>query len=632
MKLKQFFTALFLLIFTLTALYAQADQLTIIHVNDTHSHLVPWGTKNASDIGTTGGIARIATLIGTLKMTSPNPITLHAGDVFGGDFMFNKFYGVPEFQLMAALGFDAMTLGNHEFNYYPTTLVGSLQAAGFPGLFPLLSANLDMTGFPNLDPFVQDYIIKQYGNTKVGIFGLTTEQTNMIANPEPVIITDDSTAAAAIVDTLKAKGCNLIVLLSHLGVLPDQLLAATVPGIDIIVGGHSHTMIPTPIIARNMYTGDTTYIVQADWAGLYVGKLSIEVQGNKVKIADYQLLPVNESVPEEPTTAATITGLKAMVEGDARFGPVYNKIIAEAVSEHPKELGSGEFKDTKLGDLITDALRDTAKTDIAFAANGFIRQNIYPGKLNEADIFQVLPEGLNPVTGYGSGVSRFELDAKNVVVGLEFSVALLEYEDTFFLNVSGLTFDFNSQKQPGTRVDMASIRINGQPLDFMKRYTVAINSDLVELLALTGIDTIYNVETVALSEYGVLREYIKKNSPIDHPGGNRIRDLAKTGVAQYNQPSTVAKSYFIDQNYPNPFNPSTTINYSVPVSGNVRVSIYNSRGQEICVLCETYHQPGEYKINWEGIDQGGNKVSSGVYFYRLKADNVVMARRMVLAK
>ncbi len=623
---------LFLFIFTISLVYGQADVITIIHVNDTHSHLVPWGPKNASDVGTVGGMARMATLIGTIKATTPNTLTLHAGDVFGGDFMFNKFYGVAEFQIMAGLGFDAMTLGNHEFNYYPTTLVGSLQTAGFPGLFPLLSANLDLTGFPMLDPFVQDYIIKQYGNTKVGIFGLTTEQTNMIANPEPVVVTDDSTAAAAMVDTLKAKGCNLIVLLSHLGVLPDQLLAMTVPGIDLIVGGHSHTLLPVPVPVRNLFSGDTTYIVQADWAGTHVGKLTVEVQGDKFKVKEYQLLPVTDAVPAEPTTTAALTGLMAMVESDPRFGPVYSQIMAEARAEHPKELGAGEFKDTKLGDLITDALRDTANTEIAFAANGFIRQNIYPGKLSEADIFQVLPEGLNPETGYGSGVSKFELDAMNIVVGLEFSVALLEYEDTFFLNTSGLTFDFNSKQPPGARVDLTSIRINGQPLNFGKRYSVAINSDLVDMLELTGIDTIYNLEPVAKSEFAVLRDYIKQHSPIDHPGGNRIRDLAKTDVAPEVPLSPVAKSYFIEQNYPNPFNPTTTIHYTVPQAGAVRISIFNLAGQEINVLRNGYHQAGDYEVVWNGMDRTGQKVASGVYFYRLKADQVTMARRMVLTK
>jgi hypothetical protein len=161
---------------------------------------------------------------------------------------------------------------------------------------------------------------------------------------------------------------------------------------------------------------------------------------------------------------------------------------------------------------------------------------------------------------------------------------------------------------------------------------VAINSDLVALLELTGIDTIYNLEPVAKSEFAVLRDYIRQHSPIDHPGGNRIRDLAKTGVAAHNQLSYLAKSYFIEQNYPNPFNPTTTIHYAVPQAGAVRISIFNLAGQEIDVLRNGYHQAGDFEVVWDGIDQAGQKVASGVYFYRLKADQVTMARRMVLTK
>ncbi|MBD3288023.1 T9SS type A sorting domain-containing protein [candidate division KSB1 bacterium] len=489
-----------------------------------------------------------------------------------------------------------------------------------------------MSGFPDLDPFIDDYIIREYGETKVGIFGLTTEQTNIIAHPEPVVITDASAAAMAMVDTLTAKDCDVIIALTHIGDLLDMQLAATVPGIDIIIGGHSHTLIPEPMAVPNMSTGDTTVIVQADWAGTHVGKLTVEVSDQKVKMLDYQMIPVDETVPAEPATAAMLNGLIAMIEADPRYGPAYTAIIAEAAAEHPKELNAGEFKDTKLGDLITDALRDTADTDIAFAANGFIRQNIFPGNLMAADMFQVLPEGLNPETGYGSGVSKFQISGLNIIVGLEFSVAMIEYEDTFFLNVSGLTFDFNSTNPAGSRVDATSIRINGAPVDPQKLYSVAINSDLVGMLSLTGIDTIYNVEPVASSEFLVFKNYIVKNSPIDHPGGERIRDVAKTSVASNDVNAAKAQSYFLERNYPNPFNPTTTISYSVPQASEVRISIFNTLGQEIRVLTDSHHEAGVYKLSWDGRDYTGQQVSSGIYFSRLKAGNVVMARRMILAK
>lgn len=632
MKFK--FTILLPLVFIVftASVVAQPDTLTIIHVNDTHSHLLPWGPKNESGVGTMGGMARIASTIGSLKMTEPNPILLHAGDVFGGDFMFNKFLGVPEFQIMGSLGFDAMTFGNHEFNYYPSTLVNILTNAGFPGLFPLLCANMDYSAFPDFEPFVQDYIIKEYGNTKVGIFGLTTEETNTIAHPEPIVFTSDSAAAARVVTELESEGCDLIICLSHLGVLEDQLLATTVPGIDIIVGGHSHTYVPTPISVTNAFTGDVTHVVQANWAGTHVGRMAIEVNGTDFTLLNYQTIPIDDTVPEEPTTAGIIDGLKNTVESDIRYGPVYSEVIAQAAVEHEQPLGKGEYKDSKVGNLITDALRDTAETDIAFAANGFIRQNLYAGDLTEADIFQVIPEGLNVITGYGSTLSTLEIDGVSIIAGLEFSVALIEYTDTFFLQCSGLTFEFNSSLQPGSRVDYASIQINGQPLDVNARYTVAINSDLVPMLELTGIDTVYNVQEIANSEYAVVREYIKKHSPIDVPGAERIRDVAMTSVDDRDHPAAVQKKFHLSQNYPNPFNPTTSFHYYIPEASDVHISIYNMLGQEIRTLVKAFQSAGNYQLNWDGKNNAGEMAVSGVYFYRMKAGKVIMARKMLLAR
>jgi len=632
MKLKLIFLLLLLGCLMVAPLYSQSDTLTIIHINDTHSHLVPWGPKNINGEGTIGGIARVVSVIGNLKATHPNPILLHAGDIFVGDFMFNKFFGVPELQMMISLGFDALTLGNHEFDLYPPALKTTLQTAGFPGPFPVLSANLDLSGYPDLDPFIQDYTVKEYGNTKVGIFGLTTETTNIESNPAPVVVTSDSAAAVAMVNTLTAEGCDLIIALTHLGVLPEQKLAATIPGIDIIVGGHSHTLIPQPIAVQNMVTGDTTYVLQADWGGSHVGKMTLAVSGGSFNILDYQMIPIDDNVPEEPTTAATVASLIAAIEGDIRYGPVYSQVIAEAATLHGRKLGAGEYKDTKLGNLISDALRDTAKTDIAFAANGFIRQDIYPGDLLEADIFQVLPIGYGLITGYGSAVSTFEIDGYNIIAGLEFSVALIEYQETYFLQASGLTFDFNSNNQSGSRVDIASIRINDQPLDINKRYTVAINSDLIALLDFAGIDTVYNITEIANSEYAVVREYIKKYSPIDHLGGTRIRDLALTSIAKKYQLTEIPRKYFISQNYPNPFNALTTIRFGVPKFSNVEINIYNSVGQLVKRLVNADYQAGTHRIQWDGTNEVNESVGNGLYFVRLMTDDFYQTKKILLLK
>ncbi|HSR18988.1 MAG TPA: metallophosphoesterase, partial [Ignavibacteriaceae bacterium] len=205
--MKKSASLLFLISFlSIHNLFAQ-DTLTILHLNDTHSTLSPIGPRNESLQGTQGGIARAATVIGLTKMSEPNVLTLHAGDVFIGDLFFNVYFGVAEFQLLNSLGLDAMTVGNHEWDLTPAALLGALQNSFLPGEgFPLLSSNLI---FPIniVHDTLQDYIstitIKEMGKFKVGIFGLTTPEANVTSLPGPYFIDANIVEiAAAMVDTL----------------------------------------------------------------------------------------------------------------------------------------------------------------------------------------------------------------------------------------------------------------------------------------------------------------------------------------------------------------------------------------------------------------------------------------------
>lgn len=190
--MKRFFLIINLFLISLLGIgnsFAQVDTLTILHVNDTHSTLSPLGPRTNDMQGTQGGIARAASVIGEARMSDPNVLVLHAGDVFIGDLFFNKFFGVPEFQLMKELGFDAMTVGNHEYDLTPSTLDDALRASFNPGDgFPLLSANsvLDDPSVADLKNYISPYTIKQLGNIKVGIFGLTTPEANVLSQPAPV--------------------------------------------------------------------------------------------------------------------------------------------------------------------------------------------------------------------------------------------------------------------------------------------------------------------------------------------------------------------------------------------------------------------------------------------------------------
>ncbi len=700
---------------------AQVDTLTILHLNDTHSHLLPYGPKDGAGNWTWGGMARIATLVGMNRLSANKVMLLHAGDFFTGDFMFQKYLGIAELEIMKGLGYDALELGNHEFDLYPSTLEFVLNQAGFPGSgFPVLCANLDISGDPALGNFVKPYTIKEYNGLKVGIFGLLTEFTNQNSNPSPVVVLPALANAQAWVDTLEAHNCDLIILLSHLGSDYDQLIASTVSGINIIVGGHSHTFIGSPIQIGN------TLIVQAGEFGRYLGKLTLYLNNKTIQTWNYELQSVDTSVPEEPTIAFMVGQLAAGVEADSRFGPVYTQVIAQANTEIGKPLGTGLFKDNALGNLISDALRGKTGTDIAFHPQGFSSQTIYKGAVKGADIFQAIPYGFDQASGLGLKLATFETDGMSIIHGLEFSVYYLPVMEDFFLHCSNFSYAYNSTSAPGSRVDYSTIMVNGDPLNPYSNYTITVPDGVVPFLNQIPGFQINNLQITDYFMYTVVKDFVISHSPASYYTEGRVIDLAllsdplkgtlalsdviglylENGLIDNHGIATSLKSqlgevysylqvgnleealgslkafqnhvkaqsgkhissvaadqliylsgklresivnsstlteksdegeanpegFGLLQNHPNPFNPQTEIAYSLPEGTKVKLEVYNLLGQKVKVLVDEYQNAGIKKVVWDGRNERGEKVSSGIYFYRLDAGNNVQTKKMSLLK
>ena len=605
---------------------AQTDTLTILHVNDTHSHLVPWGPK-VDGVGMYGGIARAATLIGQLMAIESNPLLLHGGDIFVGDFMFNKYLGVAELQLMQAMGFDAMVLGNHEFDIYPSTLEYVLSQAGFPGPFPILSANLDMSAEPNLVPFVDPYTIKDYGDLRVGIFGLTTEETNLISNPTPVIVESSLDAAVEMVDTLNAHGCDIIICLSHLGYLVDQILASMTTGIDVIVGGHSHTKLSEVVQIGN------TYIVQAECFYKYVGKLRLGIDASVVQVLDYELLPVDNTVPEESTVAATVQTLIAGVESDSRYGPVYTDTVVVIGSTLWKAIDFSHpdgYMDTPLGNMVADAYRDTTHTDIALVPQGFLSQDIYEGWLTGADIFQAIPYGYDPISGYGFKLATFTVRGDTLWGGLTATVALMPYSDTFLLNPSGMSYVYDSGSVPPV---VTGILVGGQPLNPSAYYTVTTSDAVAGFLDYFGL-TVSNLVITDLIEYNIVKQFLVDNPGMTYAPEGRVIDSAFVVGVEPMVSAQLPKTILLAQNYPNPFNPETVIRYQLPSLSPTLTSlkIFNTLGQEVRILVDEAQPAGSYRAIWDGKNNQGEAVATGVYIYLLQTGNETLSKKMVLLR
>ncbi len=496
-----------------SVVFSQPDTITILHINDSHSTLEAIGPRDNNYHGTMGGISRIATLVGLTRMTEPNVLFLHAGDISIGDIFFNKYFHVPELQLLGSFGLDAMTLGNHEFDLGPEVLLGSLQYA-YPNpsdVFPLLSANSDFSDptISGLQNYVHPYVIKQYGNTKVGIFGLTTPATNLISNPSPVIISDDlATIAYATVQTLRnVELCDVVILLSHLGVAIDQQLASNIPGIDIIVGGHDHYKYESPISITNPF-GGTTLIVQARSNYMYAGKMKLVFEAGTLNLIDYQLIPIDTNIPQEPTVQAIVANMITDIE--TFYGiPFYTQPMGYSFAyfeEEARDLIKLGSHDTPAGNLVADAFKVYTGTDIAFQAGGSIALPLWEGIFTPSDIFRLNGYGFNMVNTLGFQLVTFNMVGAALIAGLEFGLADIELSDEFMIQCSGIEYTYDATKPQGSRV--VSVKINNQPVDPAATYSITANEMVIGILDYLAIPyTDLNVLT-GVTEFEAVSQYV----------------------------------------------------------------------------------------------------------------------------
>ena len=633
---------LFILIFILFSgvIYAQNTHITIVHINDTHSHLDAFGPKDQLHDGTIGGIGKAATIIKSIRLSEPNVLFLHAGDFSVGDFFYNKYFGVPELQMLAVLGCNALTVGNHEFDLGPFNLLTVLQQGFQTDTFPLLSANLDMTGLPQLETFVHPYIIKNISGVKIGIFGMTIP--NPLNNPSPVIVENNFPEIAnATVSALQSAGANVVIMLSHLGYSNDSALAVNIPGINFIVGGHDHYVFTQPKVLYNP-GGFNTYIVQAGADYEFVGKLKFTFNNGTITFNSYNLIPADIHVPPDPGIQMNVDYLKdgiILQYGDAYYTKVgtAKRDILMIPNAHNKH-----YKDTPMGNLVTDSYRNKTHTDISVTANGLMAQIIYKGFINASDVFHVVPYGFDTTTGYGLHLVKMKLTGAEFIKGLEYSLSKSDIMNDYFVQVSGLKFQYDPAKPSGHKVIMKSVKIDHKKIKLNKPYTLTVNELLYSILMQAGI-VVTNTVVTPIPEYIALRDYIAKIKNVDYESEGRISQK-QTGHHGHDEDEdadyvydletddstetpVVITSYKLYDNYPNPFNPSTTIRYDIKADGFVSLKIYNVAGQEVLNINPGYQKAGSYTYTWNA-----SNFASGVYFYRLATSGYTETKRMILVK
>ncbi|MCI0473317.1 MAG: metallophosphoesterase, partial [Ignavibacteria bacterium] len=353
---------LFFLILLLPAVSnSQEIPFTFLHFSDSHSHLTGTGAKDANLNYTLGGFSRVATVISNTRGTDTNVLVFHSGDFFTGDFFFNRYFGAAELILFEKYGINAIAVGNHEFDLGPQALYSSLVQGFQNGTIPIVSANLKLTGFPALSGFITPYTIKNINGLKLGIFGLTYPDPS--SNPFPVVINDSILQIAAnTVQALYGQGCNIIVCLSHLGLGYDQNLASIIPGIHIILGGHSHNLTTIPVLIPNP-GGFNTIICHPGEFYKNVGKLKFSYSNGNVILRNYESIFVDELIPENQRVKGFIDSYKTGIV--LKYGHVYDSVLSTA----PNEIkitwdDTSSFRDTPAGNLVTDAYRNFSNTQI----------------------------------------------------------------------------------------------------------------------------------------------------------------------------------------------------------------------------------------------------------------------------
>lgn len=523
----------FLVLFSFMAsaplLFSQPKTLTILHVNDTHSCLFPFGPQDSL-----GGIARMSTLIKQLKAKNPSALTLHAGDLFVGTFEFNKYLGYPELKIMEGL-YDAMALGNHEFDLGLDALAGILSGV-IPGkspvMLPILCANLIAPS--GLDAFVKPHLIKVVGppgkEVKVGIFGVVTNGEQYYSGDILPLITNPIQAATDQVEFLQGEGCEVIICVSHLGLSADETDLPGVQGIDIIVGGHSHNPLDMARIVNDKI------IVQAGDFGRFLGELEVKINGaGNVALSRYKLHRVDWKVRKDPSLLWTLNRLRVGLVLDPRFGPVLTKEVARADWDMEKEFPEDQptFRDTAVGDLVADAIlwgleKAGYEVDAAMEALGYIGSKIYKGKIVGNDVMRVVPYGYDPASGLGFKIVIVELNGPLLWGGLEYSVQYAPFAYDTAMQPSGLTFKYDSGLLPGARV--YDVRVNGNfvdPSDLVTTYKIALSEQVYEVLnqlVLAQLGVPLPKTDTGLFEYNLVRDYMKKLGHVRYAAQGRVID------------------------------------------------------------------------------------------------------------
>lgn len=458
---------------------SKEGKTVILHTNDTHGRIV--GTEQSV------GISALKALKDRYKAQGMNVVLLDAGDTLHGTAFATLDQGKSILDLMTMAGYDAMTPGNHDFNYGGDHLVG----LSFQTPMPMLSANIIKKGTDK--KLLDGYAVIQRENIKIGVFGLSTPETAYKTNPinvETLEFYDPYAAAAEAVSVLKAAEVDYIIALCHLGLnnssaYTSEGVAKAVAGIDLIVDGHSHTLLE-----QGKRVGNTLIVSSGEYMKA-VGVVTLDhatrsATAEVIKAGDPRLQGLSDPAIDAKIEEINLNRLQLL-----------SQVLGQTPVALNGERAAVRTGETNLGNLITDAMRAESGAQLALLNGGAIRTSIAAGDITKGHILDVLP--------FGNYIVTKKINGSNLRAVLENAVKVLPEENGAFLQVSGLTFTVDCAAPAGGRVK--NVMIDDKPLDIAAEYVVATN----DFMAAGGDDFPMIGKSKTLGEFSALDEALMRH-------------------------------------------------------------------------------------------------------------------------
>jgi 5'-nucleotidase / UDP-sugar diphosphatase len=447
-------------------LAGQANDVTILYTNDFHSAIDPIPAYWLPGSPNLGGAAQLATLVRTVREKEPGAFLFDSGDLFTGTLSFLT-RGKALVEMTNAMGYDAFAVGNHEFDYGAANCERQMSLASFP----TLAANIYYKGTKHR--FTRPWAIVERRGVRVGVIGVIGLDARSVALPAGIVdleFTDPVEAVRAGVKELEGS-VDLVVVLAHQGktgpeesdaefrpevqrdVEEDVRLASAVPGIAVLIGGHAHRGLETPIVAP----GTGTLVVQTYGYGTRLGYLTLRVQDGRVASYDGYLMHVwSEALEPDPVVTARLAPYRALLEREA--GQVVGHADVRLVRDYVRE--------SPLGDFVADVMRSSTGAELAFENAGGLRADLPAGDVTRAHVLDALP--------FDNSVVTLTLSGRQVRALLEQSLSL----ERGMMQVSGLKVTYDLSRAVGSRLVKAEV--GGHALEDARDYRVATNSFLAQ--------------------------------------------------------------------------------------------------------------------------------------------------------